>query len=442
MNTPVICIGQDAIGVGEAMQHVHHQLLRKSFRALYVDKAFSASLSGKKRIHHLQIARHHSLAKTATLGSESHSAIMDNFRRILEGMESTLDAYIISDMTFPVSEYESILYDIIDTYPLLTTHSVLLSPLSSNAVDHINALRTIQHTLHACQHVQMRGLTECVRYMETEQISSFTLSDLYEMIAADAAMGLVVDPTSETTDDKLLLWPHQVTTPTSKLYDLRTSCWKYLRCQRSKSPYNRLRSLAANLHASSEQAMVTVPTANVAIQKRVTHASLVDIVVHRSSSSVDLNASAISAAEVSAALKWACPSIPWPALGVAQKVSSKYASNPSIDRRSRQSISRLQTSTTAASRKCSQSARSVNTSARNGMGDAPFERGTRKTAPPPDDTIAALSFNNPPFAVSNVHNICNSVGSLIERGAYMHNLDGDKECLLDSLHYTKAMLEG
>lgn len=215
-------------------------------------------------------------------------------------------------------------------------------------------------------------------------------------------------------DDSNKCWPINVCSANKKIYDVRSSLWRYLRMSNKKSEYNALRAMATNLHSLH----TCIDQKSSFKFDSIASADLLNLHYDRNTCFFSNNKS--NANDIKVALDWATPHVHWPILGSnnaslkkADKVNNVSSSSSVVSEMSRNTIFSSATNTT--------NVKVDNTTSNN----------TRKEI----KEISALSFQSQ-YATAAISNICQKTKSLLDIGAFNHSLCGyDIDDAHDALDY-------
>lgn len=113
-------------------------------------------------------------------------------------------------------------------------------------------------------------------------------------------------------DDSNKCWPINVCSANKKIYDVRSSLWRYLRMSSKKSEYNALRAMATNLHSLHT---CIDPKPNFKFDN-ITSVDLLNIHYDRNTCFYSSNKS--NANDIKVALDWATPHVHWPLMFIGR----------------------------------------------------------------------------------------------------------------------------
>lgn len=201
-------------------------------------------------------------------------------------------------------------------------------------------------------------------------------------------------------------WPITVCSSRKKLYDVRSSLWRYLRItSNKKNEYSALRAMATNLHSLHTAANQKLSS------KYIEAADLVSILHDNSANKWIYSNAKSSTADVKVALDWATPHVHWPKLGsnTSMKMAEPYVSSASsvVSDISRNTI----------------------------FSSAPPTSSTGTDATSTTKEISAIAFESQ-YAAAAISSICQKAHSILEIGAFSHSFRGyGVDDALDALEY-------
>lgn len=448
---PVLCIGQNAIGIGEEMIKILDQLSKLEYAKekrpiIYVDPSTHVkSDTSTNRSKILQLNGDSNSWLDGRYGNSNMELILDQIRKQFEtvGLPKANELQVISDLTLGSGISGAVLNAIMDTFAGISLTSVHITPLlpeKAHGIGLLNSLLTLQASLYLSDGVMIRSLDDMqllLTSVDTTSSRSSTTStsasitELYNSLASDVLVALSKPLYTCTSKDNSLgfehiLWPKNVCSRRHKLFDVRTSLWKLLTKRQANIPYNSLRAMSANLHS------LHLSLGNVD-SMRVRSAHLMDVTIdsNKRGNLFTLSTTNVFAPDVKVAIDWAAPHSDWPPLGIdvrrdpttglsIRPVSEKGSIRPVVTTTNydfpSESITHTQSSTvvlnTSGTSKggASSSSRKVSTSK---TGVNPFEASSIHS-------LCALSFASPYARHYLREEILEKAYKLIEKRAFMH----------------------
>ncbi len=464
---PVLCIGQNAIGIGEEMVKILDQLSNLEYAKekrpiIYVDPSIhtksNATTTGSKI---LQLNGDSQSWLDGRYGNSNLELILDQIRKQFEtvGLPKANELQVISDLTLGSGISGAILNTVVDTFVGISLTSVHITPVLPEKVHGIgllNSLLALQSSLYLSDGVMIRSLDDMQLLLTTVDTNSsrsstsstsVSITELYNALASDVLVALSKPQYISTGKDNSLglehvLWPKNVCSRKHKLFDVRSSLWKLLTKRQGNIPYNSLRAMSANLHALHL-------AAGSVDSMRVRSAHLMDVTIDSSKRGnlFTLSNTNVFAPDIKVAIDWAAPHSDWPPLGIGVRrdpttglsmrpVSEKGSSRSVVSAASEdfpsESITHTQssnvvvnTSKTSRGGSSSSSSRKVSTSK---TGVNPFETASIHS-------LCALSFASPYARQYINQEILEKASKLIEKRAFMHQF---RSCGLSDVDFLDA----
>ena len=444
---PVLCIGQNAIGIGEEMIKILDQLSNLEYAKekrpiIYVDPSThikSDTSTNKSKI--LRLNGDSNSWLDGRYGNSNIELILDQIVKQFEtvGLPKANELQVISDLTLGSGISGAVINAIMDTFSGISLTSVHITPLlpeKAHGIGLLNSLLTLQSSLYLSDGVMIRSLDDMQLLLtsvdttssrSSTTTTSASITELYNALASDVVVALSKPQYTCTPQDHSLgfehiLWPKNVCSRKHKLFDVRTSLWKLLTKRQANIPYNSLRAMSANLHS------LHLSLGNLD-SMRVRSAYLMDVTIdsNKRGNLFTLSTTNVFAPDAKVAIDWAAPHSDWPPLGIDVRrdpttglsnrpVSAKGSTRSAHDDFPSESITHtpssnvtLNTSKTSKGGAAS-SARKVSTSK---TGVNPFETSSIHS-------LCALSFASPYARHYLREEILEKAYKLIEKRAFMH----------------------
>jgi hypothetical protein len=188
---------------------------------------------------------------------EELSEIIDQtLRRKLESGLIDLSVYFVSDSASSHVVNDTIL-NFHDYFCGFDLHSLHIRTQPIQGLNCLNAILQLENSLGLCDSVMFRDITDAQLFFEKNSQSQFSRSDLTHYFACD-----LISLLSHTNSTPYLeLWPCNVCSQNKKLFDVRSSLWKYFKYQTAHSvktktrpfaeyadePFDSLKALSLNL---------------------------------------------------------------------------------------------------------------------------------------------------------------------------------------------------
>jgi len=448
---PVLCIGQNAIGIGEEMVKILDQLSSLEYAKekrpiIYVDPSThtkSDRMSSGPRYLQLDGDSHTWL--DGRYGNSNMELVLDQIRKQFEtvGLPKASDLQVISDLTLGSGISGAILNTIVDTFAGISLTSVHITPLlpeKAHGIGLLNSLLALQSSLYLSDGVMIRSLDDMQLLLTSVDTNSSrssiastsaSISELYNALASDVLVALSKPPYLSAGKDNSLgyehvLWPKNVCSRRHKLFDVRTSLWKLLSKRQGNIPYNSLRAMSANLHS------LHLSLGN-SDSMRVRSAYLMDMTIDskKRGNLFTLSPTNVFAPDVKVAIDWAAPHSDWPQLGVevrrdpttglsvrpvSEKGSSRSSATTATEDFPSESVKHTQSSHVSVN---------LSKTSKGGASSSSRKVATTKTGVNPFETssvhtLCALSFESPYARHYLREEILDKAHKLIEKRAFMH----------------------
>lgn len=203
-------------------------------------------------------------------------------------------------------------------------------------------------------------------------------------------------------------WPINVCSGNKKIYDVRSSFWRYLRNSNKKNEYNATRAMATNLHSLHT---ITDLKLNSKCEKYIEAADILNVYYNRNT--CFYSNTKPSSTDIKVAMDWATPHVHWPIQGsdnIPKKKNETHISSSSSV------ISEISRNT-------------IFTASGNPVAKADSTgAATRKE-------ISAVAFESL-YATAAISNICKKTKPLLAMGAFKHSFSGyDLDGANDALDY-------
>jgi len=199
------------------------------------------------------------LDKVCNLESERSNAnrveeVLQRTNCILESNSDIKRIAILNELGNGKEVPATILKEIADNFPELSIVSVCLTPAGGlSGLASLNSLMTTQAMMEYSDSVMFREVDEALSFLSSDVIPdgiimkqntqiNLQMKDIYQCIASDVFVAMTSHGNS--------LWPFNVCTTRSKLFDVRSSIWRSIkRSPKSKSAFNPLRAVSSSLHS-------------------------------------------------------------------------------------------------------------------------------------------------------------------------------------------------
>jgi hypothetical protein len=209
------------------------------------------------------------------------------------------------------------LKEIKDNFPELSILSVYLLPVGGiSGPSILNSLVSAQAAMEISDFVMIREMDEARLFLSggtfinQESSQTYSKSDINYHIASDVFVAL----SSETGPEQYrvgsgYLWPFNVCTTKSKLFDVRSSLWRFLKpSPKLKTKINPTRALSSNIHSLH---LWHADADSFNITNNVVSASFHDLKIDQIKKRLIASPSTISSFAFATALNLATPKLSW-----------------------------------------------------------------------------------------------------------------------------------
>ena len=318
---------------------------------------------------------------------------------ILERTSSVRSIAILNELGVGYGFPARVLSHVKDNFPELTIVSILISPAGgTSGLPSINSIITAQAAIELSDYVMIREIDEARSYMSSEysggtstalqMVPLYDLGDVYQCVASDVFVALSSQwgPQEDIADN--YLWPFNVCTNRKKLFDVRSSLWRYLqRTSKSKNAFNPMRAMSTSVHS-----LHLWYTNSYSFGMCVKSARVVEFNIDHTLKRMVTSQSAVPVSDLLSTLQGATPTVSWP---------SSLGSRPDIDT----SVGYLSTT-----------ARLTRPAA---LSNPVTGTGRASRVESSNDSHCAISFESP-YAKKVIEKICNDGSGLLRVGAYSH----------------------
>jgi hypothetical protein len=180
--------------------------------------------------------------------------VLQRTNNILESNSNVKRIAVLNELGVGKDVPAMILREITDNFPELSIVSACLTPAGGlSGLASLNSLITAQAMMEYSDSVMFREVDEAFSFLSSDVIPdgivikpnaqiNLQMKDIYQCIASDIFAAITSHSNS--------LWPFNVCTTRSKLFDVRSSIWRSIkRSPKSKLAFNPLRAVSSSLHS-------------------------------------------------------------------------------------------------------------------------------------------------------------------------------------------------
>jgi hypothetical protein len=341
--------------------------------------------------------------------------IMDQVRCQLEAIDIPKEICIVADSCGANGIIGTLSDELAYACAGMSLNSFALNINGYNGLGVYSAVNNIQRLLENCDSLCLRNYSDARYFLEQEHITDYDTASVGAVIAADIVVGLNLDISELPFDYSL--FPKNVCTSRSRLYDVRSSLWKALQSRHSTKKYSSMRSLANNIRSVHSLHHFAD---NSDSKLFMSSASIVSAQLHVKQKSLTATSCKHTSAEIDAALRWATPGFRWPRMGMKQTRNNPTGLMSANDDASVTSDSASRCSTSAVSRSgmsvAISSASSQNLSSRDGASSY-LSSVTTKPDILTELDVTAMSFLSP-YSLQDFEDLLAMSLKQLKAGAY------------------------
>ena len=279
---PLVCIGQSSVQIASHMKDISKRMaLTKQQRQQKGEKMTSMENSTQNKARSERTADYLPIYKgiqAETTVNRHVEMLIEQTRAILEDDPSShhcsysvmrkisvLHGFGDCQMLLPTT-----LMEMRNAFPKLSLNTILtVPPENISGLAALYALVSTQAALSLSDSVMVRGTHDAQIFLALEMgqiggnsqngmlgpshgpktnLHKFALSDVHYCMACDiyTALSTTMDCNGE---NDCILWPTNVCSSQTKVYDVRSSVWRSIRQPNTKTTFHPLRAMANNIHA-------------------------------------------------------------------------------------------------------------------------------------------------------------------------------------------------
>jgi hypothetical protein len=247
--------------------------------------------------------------------------ILEQIQKSMEEIDIPNGISLAVDLSTSSAVLNPLLEEINYAFGRLRFDAYVVNLGNMSGLETLNAVRNMQGLLYACDSVLLRDISDARRFLEQEHIADYDIRMIGNVIASDYVVAL--NCKNNCAHFSNMLFPRDVCSSRSKLYDLRTSLWKWMNIHASANKYSSIRAVANNIHAVHSvhqsahhsayhpQNVVLDPLDDV-----VASSSLIDLQLNKPDKALYSKPCTCTTTDVETALRWASPGLKWPSMGV------------------------------------------------------------------------------------------------------------------------------